>query len=88
RQYIAIMPGEYQGTVYIPAATGSLTLYGMGEKPLDVKIGQAIDGDMSTADWRRTVNPGGKYMPGKPAWYMFDNCQNKRGTNIGVMCSA
>ena len=34
RQYIAIMPGEYQGTVYIPAATGSLTLYGMGEKPL------------------------------------------------------
>lgn len=31
RQYIAIMPGEYQGTVYIPAATGSLTLYGTGE---------------------------------------------------------
>lgn len=88
RQYIAIMPGEYQGTVYIPAATGSLTLYGMGEKPLDVKIGQAIDGEMSTADWRRTVNPGGKYMPGKPAWYMYDNCQNKRGTIIGVMCSA
>lgn len=58
RQYIAIMPGEYQGTVYIPAATGSLTLYGMGEKPLDVKIGQAIDGDMSTADWRRYGEPG------------------------------
>ncbi|MET5962680.1 putative acyl-CoA thioester hydrolase [Citrobacter amalonaticus] len=88
RQYIAIMPGEYQGTVYIPAAPGSLTLYGTGEKPLDVKIGAAIDGEMSTADWRHTVNPGGKYMPGKPAWYMFDNCQSKRGATIGVMCSA
>ncbi|VDY43984.1 acyl-CoA thioester hydrolase YbgC [Salmonella enterica subsp. enterica serovar Daytona] len=32
---------------------------------------------MSVADWRRAVNPGGKYMPGKPAWYMFDNCQSK-----------
>ena len=88
RQYIAIMPGEYQGTVYIPAAPGSLTLYGTGEKPLDVKIGAAIDGEMNTADWRRAVNPGGKYMPGKPAWYMFDNCQSKRSANIGVLCSA
>lgn len=88
RQFIAIMPGEYQGTVYIPAAPGSLTLYGMGEKPIDVKIGYAIDGDMSIADWRRAVNPGGKYMPGKPAWYMFDSCQSQRNANIGVMCSA
>ncbi|POT58734.1 acyl-CoA thioesterase [Citrobacter amalonaticus] len=88
RLYIAIMPGEYTGTVYIPAAPGSLTLYGMGDKPLDVKIGLATDGEMSTADWRRTVNPGGKYMPGKPAWYMFDSCQNKRGASIGMMCSA
>lgn len=69
------MPGDYQGTVYVPAAPGSLTLYGTGEKPIDVKIGMAIDGEMSVADWRRAVNPGGKYMPGKPAWYMFDNCQ-------------
>lgn len=88
RLYIAIMPGEYQGTVYIPAAPGSLTLYGTGENAIDVKIGQAIDGEMSTTDWRRSVNPGGKYMPGKPAWYMFDNCQSKRGASIGVMCSA
>lgn len=83
RLYIAIMPGEYQGTVYIPAAPGSLTLYGTGENAIDVKIGQAIDGEMSTTDWRRSVNPGGKYMPGKPAWYMFDNCQSKRGAKIG-----
>ena len=27
-------------------------------------------------------------MPGKPAWYMFDNCQRKRAATIGVMCSA
>ncbi len=66
RQYIAIMPGDYQGTVYVPAAPGSLTLYGTGEKPIDVKIGMAIDGEMSVADWRRAVNPGGKYMPVNP----------------------
>ena len=39
RQYIAVMPGEYQGTVYVPAAPGGITLYGTGEKPIDVKIG-------------------------------------------------
>ncbi|HBX12374.1 MAG TPA: acyl-CoA thioesterase, partial [Leclercia adecarboxylata] len=33
RQYIAILPGEYEGTVYVPAAPGSVTLYGTGEKP-------------------------------------------------------
>ena len=88
RQYIAVMPGEYQGTVYIPAAPGSVTIYGTGDKAVDVKIGLAVDSEMSPADWRRLVNPGGKYMPGKPAWYMFDNCQSKRSATIGVMCSA
>ncbi|MTH48302.1 putative acyl-CoA thioester hydrolase [Intestinirhabdus alba] len=88
RQYIAILPGDYKGTVYIPAAPGSLTLYGTGANAIDVKIGLALDGVMSVADWRRTVNPGGKYMPGKPAWYMFDSCQNRRGAGIGMLCSA
>jgi len=88
RQYIAILPGEYEGTVYVPAAPGSVTLYGTGEKPIDVKIGLAIDSEMDTATWRRLVNPGGKYMPGKPAWYMFDRCQSKQSATIGVMCSA
>lgn len=88
RQYIAVLPGEYDGTVYIPAASGSITLYGTGNHPLDVKIGLSLDGQLSPADWRKTVNPGGKYMPGKPAWYMFDNCQNSRSASVGVMCSA
>ncbi len=88
RQYIAILPGEYEGTVYVPAAPGSVTLYGTGEKPIDVKIGLAIDSEMDTASWRRLVNPGGKYMPGKPAWYMFDRCQSKHSATVGVMCSA
>ena len=88
RQYIAILPGEYEGTVYVPAAPGSVTLYGTGEKPIDVKIGLAIDSEIDTATWRRLVNPGGKYMPGKPAWYMFDRCQSKHSATIGVMCSA
>lgn len=88
RQYIAIMPGEYEGTVYVPAAPGSITIYGTGEKASDVKIGQAIDSEIDSTTWRHLVNPAGKYMPGKPAWYMFDNCQNKRSATVGVMCSA
>ncbi|AXF60061.1 MULTISPECIES: putative acyl-CoA thioester hydrolase [unclassified Leclercia] len=88
RQYIAILPGEYEGTVYVPAAPGSVTLYGTGEKPIDVKIGLAIDSEIDTATWRRLVNPGGKYMPGKPAWYMFDRCQSKHSATVGLMCSA
>lgn len=88
RQYIAILPGEYEGTVYVPAAPGSVTLYGTGEKPIDVKIGLAIDSEIDTTTWRRLVNPGGKYMPGKPAWYMFDRCQSKQSATIGMMCSA
>jgi len=87
RQYIAILPGEYEGTVYVPAAPGSITLYGLGEKAIDVKIGLAIDSEIDTTTWRHLVNPAGKYMPGKPAWYMFDNCQSKRTATIGVMCS-
>ena len=88
RQYIAILPGEYEGTVYVPAAPGSVTLYGTGEKPIDVKIGLAIDSEIDTATWRHLVNPGGKYMPGKPAWYMFDRCQSKHSATVGLMCSA
>ncbi|ELC7443341.1 putative acyl-CoA thioester hydrolase [Enterobacter hormaechei] len=88
RQYIAILPGEYEGTVYVPAAPGSITLYGLGEKAVDVKIGLAIDSEIDSTTWRHLVNPAGKYMPGKPAWYMFDNCQRKRVATIGVMCSA
>ncbi len=34
------------GTVYVPAAPGALTLYGTGDKPIDVKISEAIDSEM------------------------------------------
>lgn len=88
RLYIAIMPGEYDGTVYIPAASGSVTLYGTSGNADDVKIGLTLDSETDPATWRRIVNPGGKYMPGKPAWYMFDNCQSRRSATVGVMCSA
>ncbi|VDZ95107.1 acyl-CoA thioester hydrolase YbgC [Salmonella enterica subsp. enterica] len=43
---------DYQGTGVCSRRAGSLTLYGTGEKPIDVKIGMAIDGEMSVADWR------------------------------------
>ncbi len=88
RQYIAIQPGEYSGTVYIPAASGSITLYGTTENAADVKITMPLDSETDVATWRRTVNPSGKYMPGKPAWYMFDSCQSRRAATVGIMCSA
>ncbi|QIX94607.1 MULTISPECIES: putative acyl-CoA thioester hydrolase [Cedecea] len=88
RVYIAIMPGEYEGTVYIPAASGSVTLYGTTGNADDVKIGLTLDSEIDPTTWRRTVNPAGKYMPGKPAWYMFDSCQTRRSATVGVMCSA
>jgi len=88
RQYIAVLPGEYEGTVFVPAAPGSLTIYGTGDKAAEVKIGLAVDSEMDGNSWRRLVNPGGKYMPGKPAWYMFDACQRKGSASVGVMCSA
>lgn len=88
RLYIQVLPGEYEGTVYIPAAPGSLTIYGAGAQSADTKLSLAIDSEMDPTSWRRLVNPAGKYMPGKPAWYMFDNCQNKRAATVGVMCSA
>lgn len=88
RQYIAILPGEYEGTLYIPAASSSLTLYGTTANPADVKIGLSLDSEIDATTWRKTVNPSGKYMPGKPAWYLFDNCQNHKGATVGIMCSA
>ncbi|WP_202303847.1 putative acyl-CoA thioester hydrolase [Dryocola clanedunensis] len=88
RQYIAIQPGEYPGTVYIPASSGSVTLYGTTDNAADVKITQPLDSELDVTTWRHTVNPAGKYMPGKPAWYMFDSCQNRRAATVGVMCSA
>lgn len=88
RQYIAVMPGEYPGTVYIPAASNSVTIYGTGETADAVKIGLALDSEIDVNTWRRTVNPGGKYMPGKPSWYMFDTCQRQRSATVGIMCSA
>lgn len=88
RQYIAIQPGEYAGTVYIPAASGSVTLYGTTNNAADVKITMPLDSETDVTTWRRSVNPSGKYMPGKPAWYMFDSCQSRRSATVGIMCSA
>ena len=88
RQYIAIQPGEYPGTVYIPAGSGSVTLYGTTDNASDVKIIMPLDSEIDVNTWRRAVNTAGRYMPGKPAWYMFDSCQSKRSATVGIMCSA
>lgn len=41
RQYIAVMPGEYQERC-MSLLPGGITLYGTGEKPIDVKIGLSL----------------------------------------------
>ena len=88
RQYIAVLPGEYEGALYIPASSSSITLYGTTSNAADVKIGLSLDSGFDKTTWRKAVNPGGRFMPGKPAWYMFDNCQNRKGATVGIMCSA
>jgi pectinesterase len=80
--------GRVPGNRLRSGGAGALTLYGTGDKPIDVKISEAIDSEMDRNTWRRLVNPAGKYMPGKPAWYMFDSCQSKSAATVGVMCSA
>ena len=80
-------PAGAQGVTHT-TIQAALTIYGTGENPADVKISEAIDSEMDRNSWRHLVNPGGKYMPGKPAWYMFDSCQSKSAATVGVMCSA
>ncbi|MFS9599500.1 acyl-CoA thioesterase, partial [Klebsiella variicola] len=49
---------------------------------------EAIDSEMDRNTWRRLVSAGGKYMPGKTSWFMFDSCQTNSAATVGVMCSS
>lgn len=86
RQYIAVMPGKYEESVFIPKAPASLTLYGTGQLATDTIIALSIDGSADRETWHQTVNPDGQYTPGDPAWYMFHSCAQKQSP--GVLCSA
>jgi pectinesterase len=83
RQRIAIEPGTYTGTVFIPAGSPPLTIYGVG-RPEDVRLQFTIDATSTPATWAALVNADGRYAPGDPAWPMFQSCATKTSANAGL----
>lgn len=88
RLWIKVLPGTYQGTVFIPADAPPVTLFGAGESPDRVTIKLALDSMISPAVWRNTVNPEGQYKPGDPAWYMYQTCAMKQTDVVATTCAA
>lgn len=80
RRRIAILPGTYTGTVFIPAGSPPLTIYGVG----DVRIEFTIDATITPAAWASQVNATGRYAPGDPAWPMFESCATKTSATAGL----
>jgi len=83
RRYIAILPGTYPGTVFIPAGSPPLTLYGAG-RASDVRLEFTVDATITPAAWAALVNPDGRYAEGDPAWAMFQSCATKTSTTAGL----
>jgi pectinesterase len=80
RRVIAIKPGTYTGTVFIPAGSPPLTIYGIG----DVRLEFTVDATVTPAAWAALVNPDGRYAEGDPAWPMFQSCATRTSTNAGL----
>jgi len=83
RRYIAILPGTYPGTVFIPAGSPPLTIYGVG-RPADVRLEFSVDATITPAAWAALVNAGGRYAEGDPAWEMFQSCATRTSANAGL----
>jgi pectinesterase len=83
RRYLEILPGTYTGTVFIPAGTPPLTIYGAG-RPEDVRIEFTLDAIATPAAWAAQVNPSGQYVAGDPAWDMFQSCATRTSANVGL----
>jgi pectinesterase len=83
RRRIAIRPGTYTGTVFIPAGSPPLTIYGVG-RPQDVRLEFTVDATLTPAAWAARVNADGRYAPGDPAWPMFQSCATKTSANAGL----
>lgn len=83
RQYIAILPGTYHGTVFIPPGSPPLTLYGAG-RPGQVRLEFTVDATITPAAWAALVNADGRYAEGDPAWEMFRSCATRTSTNAGL----
>ena len=83
RRYIAVLPGTYTGTVFIPPGTPPLTLYGVG-RPEDVRLEFSLDATATPAAWAAQVNPSGQYVEGDPAWEMFRSCATRTTATAGL----
>jgi pectinesterase len=88
RIYIKLLPGTYTGTVYVPAASPPLTLYGAGSAPGDVSLELTLDAVSSPAGYSAIVNPAGQYADGDPAWAMYTSCAGKTTATVGTGCAA
>ncbi|GLW35011.1 putative acyl-CoA thioester hydrolase [Actinoplanes regularis] len=85
RLSIAVRPGTYTGTVFIPAGAPPLTIYGDGP-PDQVKLEFTIDATITPAQWAAQVNADGRYAEGDPAWPMFQSCATKT-TATAALCA-
>ncbi|HEX6357607.1 putative acyl-CoA thioester hydrolase [Actinophytocola sp.] len=86
RRAIAVLPGTYTGTVFIPTGTPPLTLYGVG-RPEDVRLELTLDAIMTPAAWAAAVNPSGQYVEGDPAWEMYQSCATRTTATVGTNCA-
>jgi pectinesterase len=83
RRYIEVLPGTFTGTVFIPAGTPPLTLYG-GGRAEDVRLEFSLDATITPSAWAAQVNPSGQYVQGDPAWDMFQSCATKTSATVGL----
>jgi len=88
RLYIAIEPGVYTGTIYIPDDAPPLTLFGTGDKPEQVQLGLALDSQFTPEHYREQVNGQQQYKEGDPAWYQYALCAGKTTASVGTNCAA
>ncbi len=85
RLYIGVRPGTYRGTVFIPAGTPPLTIFGDG--PADrVRLEFTVDATITPAQWAAQVNADNRYAEGDPAWAMFQSCATKT-TATAALCA-
>lgn len=80
RKYIAVLPGTYTGTVFIPAGAPPLTVYGIG----DARLEFSVDASITPAAWVALVNPSGQYLPGDPAYGMYNSCATRTSATAGL----
>jgi pectinesterase len=84
RKYLKILPGTYTGTVFIPAGSPPLTIYGSGHSASEVNLEFTVDATITPAAWATLVNPVGQYVAGDPAWAMYNSCATKTSATVAL----